>query len=214
MKHPPDMNCSRWCPKPPRPPFRESLFPMLNAFLLLIPPSSCIPSSLPPPPQGSTRPLSFISIFHISHTLLLPSRPSLFLPAFHPMLASHMLEPFSQSLPLKIQTCKKKKKKPTSFSIKLSPDCHCSCCPFTNLVCLIHSIIVGPGSSAASRQTSPTFLSSFLLYPFLPFSTWLGCLPTGAVMQRSAKCCLLQLTHVGNITGGDILHGLCATRLY
>lgn len=154
----------------PRPHPRIS-YPMLNAFLLLIspPPVSPFLSSLLPPPQGSTQPLSFISIFHISHTLLLPSRPSLFLSAFHPMLASHMLEPFTQSLPLKIQTCKKTSPVLASNS-PLFLVCFSSC-PFTNLVCLIHSIIVGPGSSAASRQMSATFLSSFLLYPFLPFST-------------------------------------------
>lgn len=70
---------------------------MLNPFFLLLSPP--LVSSLLSfrPPRGSARPLSFISIFHISHTLLLPSRPSLFPFAFHPLLASHVLELFAQS---------------------------------------------------------------------------------------------------------------------
>lgn len=164
---------------PPTPtPSQESLI-LLNAFLLLI--TRLYPLFSPSTPIGLDS--TSLLHLHISHTLLLPSRPSLFLSSFHPMLASHMLQPFTQRLPLKIQTCKAKPPVSTSNSpLLLIPF---SFCPFTNLVCLILSIIVGPGSSVASRQMSPTFLSSFLLYPFLPFSTWLGCLPTGALMQRS-----------------------------
>lgn len=131
-------------------------------------PSACIPSSLLPPPQGSTRPLSFISIFHISHTLLLPSRPSLFQSAFYPMLASHMLGPFAQSLPLKIQTCSRL----LLLLLLLSSDSPlffiCSSfCLFANLVCFIHGIIVGPGSSTRGQPSSPPSFS-IPSYPFPP----------------------------------------------
>lgn len=142
--------------------------------------SPYIPSSLLPPPQRSAGPTS--SLFSIFLPLYYSLHAHLY---FHPPSV-----PYSPCLPhpwafrstpaIEISF----KRYLLVLSVPLSFRTHGSLrrfCPFTNLASHPRHH-VGPGSSPASRQT---FLSSFLLCLFLPFSTWLGCLSTGALMQRS-----------------------------
>lgn len=133
------------------------------ASLPLIPPSPSTPSAL-----HSTF---FMSVFHISHTLLLPSCPSLFLSAFHSIqhLPPTSLSLFAQCLPLKTPTFNHNL---LVFRVPLSLGAHHNL-PFPPFCQpgLIHSINIGPGCSAASGLTATTSLSSFVLCPLLPFST-------------------------------------------
>lgn len=106
--------------------------------------------------------------FSHSITPFMPISISVCLPSYT-VLASHILEPFAQCLPLKTPTFNHNL---LVFRVPLSFRAHHNL-PFPPFYqpCLIHSITVGPGCSAASRQAATTSLSSFLLCPLLPFST-------------------------------------------
>lgn len=191
---------------------------MLNPFFLLLSPP--LVSSLLSfhPPRGSARPLSFISIFQISHTLLLPSRPSLFPLAFHPLLASHVLEPVATE---------NSDMQPLYF--------FWSCCfVVIRRSSLSHPFLFLPfhqprsshpqhhcwswilRSFQAKRRQPPSPPPSFSThsYPFPPDLAVYPLVQWCKGHEQSAKRCLLQLMRVGNLTGGDVFHGLCAARLW
>lgn len=205
-------------PPPPRPQLRI-FSPMLNTFLLLISPPMYPLFSPSTPTWLDSTALLHLQFPYFSHSItpVPPISISLFLSAFHPILC---LPPTCLSLSLKVCHWKfrHEKKKKNSFSIKLSCFSSVSLSALlpTSSVSSTASLLVLDLPQLPGKRLQPSSPPSFSIpsYPFPPDLVVYPLVQWCEGHEQSAKRCLLQLTHDGNITGGDIFHGLCAACLY